>query len=79
MTIRYSNAGPGIPEPYLSKIFTRFFRTPDQALKAHGSGLGLYICKQIIEQHQGEIIINSPPEGGVVFTITLPMPSGNAY
>ncbi len=73
MSIRYSNSGPSIPEPYLSKIFTRFYRTPDQALKAHGSGLGLYICKQIIEQHQGSLSVESPAGGGVAFTITLPM------
>lgn len=74
MTIYYSNSGPGIPEPYLSRIFTRFYRTPDQALKSHGTGLGLYICKQIIEKHQGTLTVASPQEGGVLFTLTLPMP-----
>ncbi len=77
MTIRYSNSGPGIPEPYLSQIFTRFYRTPDQALKAHGTGLGLYICKQIVEQHRGTLTVASPNGEGVLFTITLPVqPSG---
>jgi signal transduction histidine kinase len=79
MTILYSNSGPGIPEPYLSKIFTRFYRTPDQALKAHGSGLGLYICKQIIEQHHGTMGIASPLSGGVSFTITLPMDASSGF
>ncbi len=75
MTIYYSNNGPRIPEPYLSQIFTRFYRTPDQSMKAHGTGLGLYICKQIVEQHRGTLTASSPEEGGVLFTITLPMGS----
>jgi len=72
MTIFYSNSGPAIPEPYLSRIFTRFYRTPDQAIKSHGTGLGLYICKQIIEKHQGTLTVASPQEGGVLFTLALP-------
>jgi len=73
MMIHYSNLGPRIPEPYLSQIFTRFYRSPDQSMKAHGTGLGLYICKQIIEQHRGTMTATSPEEGGVLFTITLPV------
>jgi len=73
MIIDYSNNGPRIPEPYLSQIFTRFYRTPDQLTKAHGTGLGLYICRQIVEQHRGTLTASSPDEGGVLFTITLPV------
>jgi signal transduction histidine kinase len=70
--IKFEDDGPGIPEQYLSRIFTRFFRVPDQTLKAHGSGLGLSICRQIIESHGGSITVSSP-KNGVIFTIRLPI------
>lgn len=73
IVIDYSDNGPGIPEKYLPQIFSRFFRSPDQAVKVHGTGLGLSICKQIIESHQGDIKVSSPPGSGAHFTITLPL------
>jgi signal transduction histidine kinase len=64
--------GPGIAEKYIPLLFTRFFRNPDQAPGIHGTGLGLYICKQIIQAHQGEISASSTPGEGTTFHITLP-------
>jgi signal transduction histidine kinase len=72
LIIRYSDNGPGIPAPYLSKIFTRFFRIPERSMDVHGSGLGLSICKQIIEMHGGEISAESD-ETGTTFIIRLPI------
>jgi len=69
----YSDTGPGIPEKFLPFIFTRFFRAPDLSLNTHGSGLGLSICKQIIESHDGEIKAFSPEGSGLVFQISLPL------
>jgi signal transduction histidine kinase len=71
--IEYSDTGPGIQEKYLPFIFTRFFRDPDQSIKVHGSGLGLSICKQIIESHSGKISVDSPKGSGALFTISLPL------
>lgn len=71
LIIEFIDNGPGIPGLYQSRIFTRFFRVPEQSMKAHGSGLGLFICKQIIEKHEGSIDL-SPSETGTNFTITLP-------
>ena len=62
---------PGIPEMYIPRMFTRFFRVPEQSMKAHGSGLGLYICKQIIEKHCGSIKVSSS-NSGTTFSISLP-------
>ena len=73
MIIDYSDSGPGISEKYLDQIFDRFFRDPDQSLKTHGSGLGLSICKEIIERHAGKIIASSPPGQGLTFSIQLPI------
>lgn len=70
--IDIGDSGPGIPEQYHSRIFTRFFRVPEQSMKAHGSGLGLFICKQIIEHHHGKISVSSS-EDGTVFSISLPL------
>lgn len=64
--------GPGIPEPYLACLFDRFFRVPDLSQKIHGSGLGLYICKQIIDAHQGTIQVESTIGKGTIFTVVLP-------
>lgn len=71
LVVRFQDDGPGIPTEYQDKIFTRFFRVPEHALKAHGSGMGLFISKQIIEQHQGSISLESTAIG-TQFTIRLP-------
>lgn len=71
--VDYQDAGPGISEKYLNQIFNRFFRDPEQSIKVHGSGLGLSICKEIIEHHSGEIIASSPPGQGLTFSIRLPV------
>jgi signal transduction histidine kinase len=71
LTIEFKDCGQGIPEIYQSRIFTRFFRVPEQSMKAHGTGLGLFICKQIIENHEGTISVSSSPSG-TNFKISLP-------
>lgn len=71
LNIEFIDCGPGIPEIYQPRIFTRFFRVPEQSLKAHGTGLGLFICKQIIENHEGTITVSSS-QTGTNFKITLP-------
>ncbi|HMD89781.1 MAG TPA: GAF domain-containing sensor histidine kinase [Anaerolineaceae bacterium] len=70
--ISISDKGPGIPEQYIPSLFTRFFRVPDQSPNVHGSGLGLFICKQILEAHQGEISATSILGQGTTFHILLP-------
>lgn len=78
LIIQVSDDGPGIGEAYLPQIFTRFFRSPEQSMKVRGTGLGLYICKQIIEQHKGSIAVASPPGEGTIFTIHLPLMTGSS-
>ena len=72
LEIDFCDNGPGIPERDQPKIFTRFFRVPEHTMKAHGSGLGLFICKQIIENHEGSIKVSSSAQG-TIFTILLPL------
>jgi signal transduction histidine kinase len=64
--------GEGIPPEHLNKLFTRFYRVPDQPAAVRGSGLGLFICRWIIRAHGGEIVAESTPGHGAVFHIYLP-------
>ena len=70
--ISFQDHGPGIPEKYLSTIFERFFRNPEQSVTIHGTGLGLFICRQIIESHHGTIHATSKIGEGTTFHIFLP-------
>ena len=74
--ISIQDFGPGIAEKDLPFIFDRFFRSPDLSPNVHGSGLGLYICQQIIQAHNGVITAASTFGEGTTFTITLPAPIG---
>jgi len=62
--IQFTDSGKGIPDEDLPKIFEPLFTT-----KQKGTGLGLASCKNIVEQHQGEITVTNNP---TTFTITLP-------
>lgn len=70
----FQDFGQGIPENYLPFIFNRFFRSPDTP-NIHGSGLGLYICKQIILAHNGQIKAESEIGKGTTISIHLPLSS----
>ena len=64
--------GPGITEADCSKIFDRFYRAQGET-KAIGLGLGLYICKDIIQAHDGRMDVESEPGVGSVFSFSLPL------
>jgi signal transduction histidine kinase len=64
--------GPGIPPDHLENIFKRFYRLSEYQNAAKGSGLGLFICKQILHAHQGEIYAESVLGEGTTFHILLP-------
>lgn len=68
--------GPGISEEFLPFLFDRFFRVPDPTRQMRGSGLGLYICKQIVQAHQGSIEVQSSLGNGTRFIINLPAITG---
>lgn len=68
--IKVSDTGPGIPEALRDKIFDIFFTTKPVG---KGTGLGLSITKNILELHDGNILVDSSPEGGTTFTIELPL------
>lgn len=66
--VTFSDSGCGIPDESLEKIFEPFYTT-----KARGTGLGLAISRQIIEQHRGEIHIDSTVGKGTCVAVTLPI------
>jgi signal transduction histidine kinase len=70
--IKVEDHGPGIPQRYLPHVFDRFFRNPELEPFVHGSGLGLFICKKIIQAHQGQIYVTSTVGEGTTFHILLP-------
>lgn len=69
------DSGIGIPKDQQNRLFTKFFRS-DNALRmqTEGSGLGLFIVKNIIEKHKGKVRVESEENKGATFTFTLPIP-----
>jgi two-component system sensor histidine kinase KdpD len=66
--------GPGIPEGMRARIFEKFVRAVAPEEHAAGMGLGLAICKGIVEAHGGQIWVEQVPGGGAAFSFTLPVP-----
>jgi signal transduction histidine kinase len=69
VAISLSDTGPGIPPEMAARLFEPFFTT-----KKEGMGMGLSICRSIIESHGGQLTHASPPGGGATFRFTLPVP-----
>lgn len=72
--VKILDDGPGIPEAELRRIFDPFYTT-----KSEGTGLGLAICHGIVEQHQGEIQIESVEGTGTTVTVRLPAAEGSPW
>ncbi|MDQ7784855.1 MAG: PAS domain-containing sensor histidine kinase [Desulfomonilaceae bacterium] len=68
-----SDNGTGIVREHQTRIFERFFRSPSGAGTKTGSGLGLFIAKQIVESHKGRIWVESEEGKGATFVFTLPV------
>jgi two-component system sensor histidine kinase KdpD len=71
IAIEVSDSGPGIPMDAAEKLFEKFYRGAQEGAVA-GVGLGLTICRAIAQAHSGSIQARNRPEGGAVFTITIP-------
>lgn len=70
--ISVSDNGPGISPEHVENLFKRFYRAPTNNTTVRGTGLGLFICRQIIRAHGGEISVQSALGKGTSFTILLP-------
>jgi len=65
--IKVQDSGHGMSKEVMNQLFDPFFTTKDDGL-----GLGLFICKEIIEDHHGTLVMNSQAGRGTTFTIWLP-------
>lgn len=74
VTIIVTDEGPGIPESHRSRIFERYEQL-GEGERAGATGLGLYICKAIVERHGGNIGVRSEVGAGSQFWFTIPCPS----
>jgi len=73
--VTVADEGPGIPASELPKLFGKFSRidSPASAKQAMGTGLGLYICRSLVEAHGGTIRVESEPGSGTEFTYDVPI------
>ena len=69
LLVEVSDTGVGIPPENITKIFEPFFTTKEVG---QGTGLGLAVCYGILTEHGGSLDVQSAPEAGTTFTITLP-------
>jgi two-component system sensor histidine kinase MtrB len=73
-----SDQGPGITKEDLNVLFQPFGRGRSAGAVAEGSGIGLYVVKQIVEAHGGRIEVQSEPGEGTIFRVTLPLAQGQS-
>jgi two-component system sensor histidine kinase KdpD len=72
--VAVADHGPGLPAGQEERIFEKFYQVAPGS--ARGAGLGLTICRSIIEAHGGRIGAANRPEGGAVFSFTIPLVEG---
>jgi K+-sensing histidine kinase KdpD len=68
------DTGPGLPEEDLERVFDKFYRAEaGDSQRAYGYGLGLYICRRLVEAQGGRIWATNRPSGGARFSFALPV------
>jgi signal transduction histidine kinase len=72
LIIKIRDYGIGVPAEEQTNIFERFYRTKDISIHISGFGLGLYICRDIINRHYGKIWVESAGKGSI-FYFSLPL------
>lgn len=73
--VTVQDSGPGIPRENLPRLFEKFYRVPGQEGRSAGTGLGLAIVKAVIEQHGGQVWVESELGQGSTFGFSLPIPN----
>ena len=69
----FDDSAPGVPPEAMARLFERFFRVESSRNRASGgAGLGLAICRRIVDAHQGSIAASASPTGGLRVTVVLP-------
>jgi two-component system sensor histidine kinase KdpD len=74
VTLSVRDYGPGLPPGDLDRVFEKFYRADTSDSQAtYGYGLGLYICRRLVEAQSGRIWAENAPGGGAIFSFTLPV------
>ncbi|MFB6557148.1 sensor histidine kinase, partial [Streptomyces sp. NPDC056405] len=71
--VTVTDHGPGIPDDVLPHVFERFYKADTARVRSEGSGLGLAIAYENAHLHGGTLTAANTPDGGAVFTLTLPL------
>ncbi len=69
VVVRIRDYGPGIPEDEIPLVKKKFYKGSS---KARGTGIGLAVCDEIVQMHEGTLTLENAPGGGTVVTVTLP-------
>jgi signal transduction histidine kinase len=78
VVLQVSDTGTGISPEDLPRVFERFYRAADSRGRSfEGTGIGLALVKELVDMHGGEIAVESTPDAGTTFTVTLP--AGSAH
>lgn len=77
LVVEIADRGPGLPPEDLNRVFEKFYRATSTARKP-GAGLGLAICRGIIELHGGDLVAENRPGGGTLFRFRLPLAAAEA-
>ena len=74
VVIRIEDSGPGVPPEVLDRLFDRLYRVDAARSRSHGgSGIGLAICKAVVEAHGGEIRAENSAAGGLAVIVEIPL------
>jgi signal transduction histidine kinase len=71
--VSVKDTGIGILPEYIDHVFDKFFQVKGREIEVRGTGLGLYVSREIVNAHKGEIRVTSKPGEGSTFTFTLPV------
>ena len=71
--LRVVDHGPGIPGPERERVFDQFYRLKGGGRRPEGTGMGLAICRGIVQAHGGSLRVETTPGGGASFVLTLPV------
>jgi signal transduction histidine kinase len=78
--VRVRDDGPGVPTSDIPNLFEPFFRVDrSRSKKTGGYGLGLSICKRIMDAHEGSIAVENNPDRGASFLLAFPTPGTGAH
>jgi signal transduction histidine kinase len=72
VSLTVKDNGKGLSEEHQASLFQRFWQENDNMRHSNGSGVGLYVCRQIVEAHAGTITCRSTPGEGATFEIKIP-------